>query len=483
MTVGKFNVEKTIETAQKLLDSEKNLSPALKAIMEVLIQLIILLCQRKTSANSHVPPSRDENRQRGSRRVPSGRKPGGQPGHPGTRLEPVENPDEICHHRVSECSHCGRNLRNKAAQREVTRQEFEIEVQVHVIEHRAEVKTCSHCEKETRAQFPAGVTQPVQYGSQVRALMVYLSQFQLIPYDRLQDLFWNFSLPLSKGTLANTVQLAYERLEKFERWAKAQLIHSFLIHADETGFYIEKKRYWLHCQTNDHVTLLYPHEKRGSAGVLASGVLSEFKGYLCHDDWKAYGQLEDCTHLCCNGHLIRELVGLEEEYPSLRWPKKMRLWLEKIHEQVTQAGGALDPPQVKRERRRLTRILQQAEKQSPCRPPKTKGRGRTAQGKARNLLERLKLHQASIVLYMENKDIPFTNNTAEQDIRMAKVQQKISGCFRSWEGAKAFCRIRSYLITARKNGQSPLDALECLFKGQSPPWMTELRFDHKLQES
>ena len=228
----------------------------------------------------------------------------------------------------------------------------------------------------------------------------------------------------------------------------------------------------MHCVSNDRWTLYYPHKKRGTDAMNDMGVLPSFKGILCHDHWKPYYKY-DCTHALCNAHHLRELTRAWEQ-DGQQWAQKMTNLLETINRTVTDAGGALDAQQSQKYRRKYRALIKQAEIEcpEPSRPPNEKGkRGRTKKSKFRNLLERLRDYEQDTLRFMDNEHVPFSNNLGENDIRMTKVQQKISGCFRSMDGAKIFCRIRSYLSTCRKQGVKSSHALDLLFKGKLPAFL------------
>jgi len=278
-------------------------------------------------------------------------------------------------------------------------------------------------------------------------------------------------IPVSAGSVFNFNKEAYEGLDAFERWAKIQLARSDLLHADETGVNIGAKRHWLHCASNASLTWFYPHAKRGLDAMDEMGILPLFKGVLCHDHWKPYYHY-DCTHALCNAHHLRELERAWEQ-DQQQWARQMQALLLEISQAVAEAGGCLPPDEAERWRRRYRRLLEKAEIECP--PPaesqRQGKRGRLKRSKARNLLERLRDFEPDVLRFMEVERVPFTNNQGENDLRMTKVQQKISGCFRSMEGAKFFCRVHSYLSTSRKQGMSATQALTLLFQGKNPDFM------------
>lgn len=471
MKIENIDVDSSIRSVKELLRKEKDLSPALRSSLEVLLLLVTLLLNRITlnSKNSSKPPSADPNRKKSSKKGKSHRKPGGQKGHTGTTLEPVDDPDE-----VSELQIDRRTLPKGAQYREVgyeSRQVIDIDISRFVTEYRAQILKDDRGNRFVAA-FPQGVNRPVQYGLNLKANAVYMSQHQLIPYDRIRDHFEDqMHIPVSAGSVFNFNREAYERLAPFEQWVKTELTKSMLIHADETGINIGGKRHWLHCASNASLTWFQPHEKRGTVAMDEVGILPFYKGTLCHDHWKPYYHY-GCTHALCNAHHLRELEQAWEQ-DQQQWAKEMQDLLIDIRTAVKDAGGCLPLDEAKRWRRRYRRLLKKAD--TECPPPdesQRKGkRGRLKRSKARNLLERLRDFEHDVLRFMEVESIPFTNNQSENDLRMTKVQQKISGCFRSMDGAKIFCRVRSYLSTCRKQGMTATQALTLLFQGKFPDFM------------
>ena len=466
MTIGKVDVTATLKKVEDLLAKDKTLSDSTRSLLEVLVLIVTLMADRLNlnSRNSSKPPSSDPNREKKPRKK-GDRKPGGQNGHPGRTLEKVDDPDKV------EVLKVDRAKLPKGQYTEVgyeTRQVFNIEITRVVTEYQAQILEDENGNRFT-ADFPEGVNQPVQYGTTVKAHAVYMSQFQLIPYDRLTDYFSDqLGIPVSAGSFFNFNRQAYDLLETFEALAKQKLVDAKLAHADETGVNINGDRRWLHCCSNDLWTLLYPHEKRGTEAMEEIGILPSFKGILVHDHWKPYYRY-DCTHSLCNAHHLRELTRAWEQ-DKQAWAKEMHELLETINRKVLDAGGVLSKYMQQKFRQQYRDLIAAAEKECP--PPdesRTKGqKGRIKRSKSRNLLERLRDFEDDVLRFMTIPEVPFTNNLGERDIRMTKVQQKISGCFRSMEGAKIFCRLRSYLSTCRKHGISSSDALEILFDSRLP---------------
>jgi len=475
VSVGKIDVTKTLASVEALLAKNRSVSPAVRGMIELLVTIIHLLVAKLglNSSNSSIPPSQDPRRPRGAKPKAKGRKrkPGGQKGHPGTTLEPVDNPDQIEDIAVDRRTIPPGQYRNAGYE---ARQVIDIRITQFVIEYRAEILEDAHS-RQFVAQFPAGVSRPAQYGKGVKVQAVYTSQQQLIPYDRIRDYFWDqCGIPISPGSIFRFNQEAYTLLEPFQSFLVAKLVQQALLHADETGIHINKTLYWLHCLCNENWTLFFPHAKRGGDAIKAMGVLEHFRGRLGHDHWKTYFQFL-CVHFLCNAHHLRELERAFEQ-DGQRWALNMRLLLLEIHDATTQAGGCLDEAAAKRFLSRYRNILTRGDRECPPATSRNTAakRGRLAQTKSRNLLDRLREFETETLRFMTDPLVPFTNNQCENDLRMTKVQQKISGCFRSFEGAQIFCRVRSYLSTCRKHGIQATEALQALFEGRLPEIISRL---------
>ena len=472
MKLEKIDITKPVEETEELLKNEQGISPALKASLKVLLLIIKLLAERLglNSTNSSIPPSQDQNRKKKDKGKKD-KKPGGQKGHKGHIIQKVEDPDiiepiDIDFSKLPDGSYTDVGFDS--------RQVIDIEITRTVTEYRAQmVQDESGCIYV--AEFPEGVSRPVQYGMSVKAHAVYLSQYQLIPYNRVEEHFGDWlDIPISKGSIYNFNLEAFRKLELFEKILKLKLTGTEFLHVDETGINIGGKGHWLHCISNLFWTYYYPHEKRGGDAMDQMGILPNFKGLLCHDHWKPYYNY-DCTHCLCNAHHLRELQRAWE-MDKHKWASNMKQLLLEASQAVIQADGKLTPKEVKKYRTRYRKILEEAEVECP--PPdenqRKKGqRGRLKRSKSRNLLERLKSFEDDVLRFMENEIVEFTNNQGERDIRMMKVQQKISGCFRSMKGAEIHARIKSYLSTCLKNNVGSREALELLFKGKLPDFVIQ----------
>ena len=427
------------------------------------------------SRNSGKPPSSDGPGVKPhpkSQRTPTGRKTGGQPGHSGHTLRLADKPDEVQVHTPSHCQGCGQSLERAPVVRRERRQVLDIPpVKVRVVEHQAETKCCPGCGVETTGAFPAGVDAPAQYGPGAATVAVYLNQEQLLPLERtcaaMADLF---GCPIAEGTVESAVAACHEQLVEVEAAIKGQVEGADVAHFDETGLNVGGKSSWLHVASTSGLTFYAAHQKRGREALDDMGVLPSFRGTAVHDGLSSYWQYGDCQHALCNAHHLRELTFVAEQLGQ-GWAQELKellLQIKRAVEVAREQGLAALAAATKRAfEARYDALLEAGLKMNP--PPEPTGkRGRPARGKAGNLVDRLREHKEAALAFMEDFAIPFDNNQAERDIRMVKVKEKISGCFRTMSGADRFCRIRGYISTLRKQGIPILSALGQAMAGNPP---------------
>lgn len=424
----------------------------------------------KNSKNSSKPPSTDTFfKPPKSQRKNTGKKQGGQKGHKGDTLKMAAHPDEVISYKVDYCEGCNKNLNSQLADRIERRQIYDIPpLHIKITEHQSEVKICS-CGCTNKA-FPQGVDHSVAYGSNIKSLIVYLQNYQLLPYERTTELISDlFNHNISKGTLYNTSKSAYNKLEDFENRLKELLTYCLVAGFDETGFRVMSKLLWLHsCSTPEHA-YYQVHQKRGSQAMDDIGILPEFKGIAVHDFWKSYYHYQ-CKHSLCNAHLLRDLIFIKERFEQ-SWADDLINLLLKMkaakQRAIDQGKSSLSKTTLNKYQKQYDLIVQNGLLLNPFKPPKKKTRGRHKKTPARNLLERLENYASDILRFLYDFQVPFDNNFSERDLRMMKVKQKISGCFRSLKGAQIFTRIRSFIVTARKQNINVFDALNNLFMDNS----------------
>jgi len=437
---------------------------------EKVADLVIELEQRlkKNSRNSHKPPSSDGLKKRPAKRKRRKGQAGGQKGRTGTTLRKSEQPDKVIEHGPQTCHSCGANLDDVAGAVIGRRQEVEVpERPIEIIEHQRVQKQCPCCGECTAGQWPEHIRGNIQYGRRFKALCVYLLNYQLLPYDRAGQLLKVlFGYQPGGGTLSDAQEQAYEALIEIEADIKGAIRASPVNHSDETGMRVEGKTQWLHVCSNASYTYYYWSQYRGQKAHQADGLLPQYQGILMHDAYATYFALE-CQHALCNAHLLRDLQAIYEADPNQGWPQHLRRLLQAAWAMVKRAKAEDQAYLPARQRDRILalfdRIIQRADQLVPRNLRQQGRRGRVAQSPARNLLDRLLAHKAAYLRFVTDFQVPFDNNLAERDLRMCKLQQKISGCFRTDRGADIFCRIRGYISTLLKQGHHILPALFSLF--------------------
>ncbi|WP_448528180.1 IS66 family transposase [Raineya sp.] len=400
------------------------------------------------SSNSHKPPSSDRYKnikkfsafERGE-----GKRRGGQEGHKGNTLQKVSIPDEVIVHQAEQCKVCGRKFSlEEASELVCSRQVFDIpEPKFQVIEHQVRGIRC--CGLFQAGEFPLDITAPVQYGKRIKTLVSMLSVGYSMPYCKISQLTEDlFGQAVNARVLIEANEELYEKMKGIEEQIKEEVLNSSVAHFDETGVRTSGKTYWIHTASTERCTYLFAHEQRGEEALRShSSLLSRFEGCAVHDCWKSYFSFGRVKHVLCNAHILRELNALIEN--GSVWAKAMQDLLLEAYRRHREGKLADISLQASYEA-----ICQQAEQEEPL--PETRSRGRPKNSKGRNLLNRLKAHQASVLAFAFEKGIPFTNNLAEQDIRCVKIKQKIAMCFRTFEGLKVYVRIKGVIKTFIKKG-------------------------------
>jgi len=479
VTVYEQGVDAVVDLVQNLsaqLDDQREMIASLTQRLNELEERLA-----KNSRNSSKPPSSDgvtkpkPKPKPKSLRGKSGKKPGGQKGHSGTTLSLIENPDRVVLHFPEECEGCGGTLCGEASEVVVgyeRRQVVDVPpiLALEVTEHRSRCKRCLGCGWATTAPFPPEASaRGVSYGPRIKALSVYLMGYQLLPYERASELLFDlFGKPApGAGTLHSALRGCFEGLGKTEQAIKEGLVGAKVGHFDETGLRVGGKGMWVHVASTAKLTHYAVHSKRGFEATEEVGILPAFEGVAVHDGLSAYRHYERCEHALCNAHHLRELTFVEEEHEQ-EWAGQMKGLLSEIEETVREEaalGGAyLTPERIEGFEGRYQELLEAGLEANPP-PERTGKRGRPKQSKGKNLVDRLGKHRLSVLRFMYDFTVPFENNQAERDLRMVKVRQKVSGGFRTEEGAAAFLRIRGYISTVRKQGKNVLAALEGVFTG------------------
>lgn len=427
----------------------------------------------KNSHNSSKPPSSDGLRKKKrtrSQRKRSKKKSGGQEGHQGTNLEMADSPDRVKKLRVKKCACCGLSINGARPKKYESRQVFEIPAPVvEVTEYQAEITDCPHCGAENRAAFPAGITHKTQYGNNLRSIAVYLRNYQLIPLERTAEMFKDlFGVPLSEGTVVAASARCAEALCGFYEWVIERIRESRVVDFDESGLNIGGSLHWIHTAGTPLLTAYVAHKRRGSVAFDVMGILPGFTGTAVHDHLPAYFKYP-CKHSLCNAHHIRELIYVYEQ-EGQKWAQSMidcLLEIKKSVETAAEKGKPIASSLMRHYEKKYQGILRQGFRINPLPEEEpVKKRGRKKKPKTLNLLIRLRDFQKETLAFMYDRDVPFDNNLAERDIRMIKVQQKISGLFRTMSGAEQFCRIRSFISTARKQGVNVIDAIYQIMSGR-----------------
>jgi transposase len=426
----------------------------------------------KNSKNSSKPPSSDGYRKPISLRKSGIRKNGGQKGHEGHTLMPVENPDHTVIHEVKQCSNCHTSLEDEEVIDYERRQEFDMPpVRIEVTEHKAEIKNCPICGTRNKAEFPPNVTQPIQYGTRIKSWAVYFNNYHFIPLERTCEIFEDLlDHRLSDASvLQSNIDLA-DNVKPANEVVKQRLIGSDVANFDESGLRVEGKLNWLHVASTPMLTYYEFHQKRGQEAMDEIGILPEFEGTAIHDHWKPYFRYDKCRHGLCNAHHLRELTFVYQCYHQ-NWSQKMIDLLVEIKEEVEQTklcSDQLSPPKIEDFEKRYEETIEKGLKANPQPPEeqlRKKRRGKVKQSPPKNLLDRLKEYNKEVLAFMYDFQVPFDNNQGERDMRMVKVKQKVSGTFRTRKGADTFCCIRGYISTARKNGKKVIEAIHDAFNG------------------
>ena len=470
-------------TAEELNESLLQQIESLNATISAQTQLIAQLNQtiqelkeqlNKNSRNSSKPPSSDGFKKPApkSLRKPSGKKAGAQNGHQGAHLAVTAEPDETIKHMPSACGGCPHyEMCKGTACIAEKRHVVDAVVTINITEHQSlEIPVCMMHGDTRRGEFPADIKAAVQYGENLQALSVSLNTVGAVSVKRTHEILSGvFNIPISTGTISSMVKRCADCLTDTVSKIKQKMTRSGLGHFDETGTRVDKKLWWVHDASNCEYTYLDISPKRGFAGMEQCGVLTEFQGIAMHDCWASYWNYPDIQHAVCCAHLLRELTGIDENHPEQKWASAfidLLLEMKKVKDKAIEKGkGSLSYYHYHKFDKKYDELIEQARNENPLPEISEKKRGRKKKGKILALVERLANYKASVCLFVKNFAVPFDNNQAERDLRIIKVKTKVSGCFRTEEGARDYLKIMSYVGTAHKQRYNAYEAIKNAISG------------------
>ena len=443
-----------------------------RALVEALLMLLRLLMAvfmerhtAKTSANSSKPSSQ----------TPKDESALSRPGANGrgkvlerARSANTRTIETVQRLELAFCEHCGEDLRNVRCREHERRTQIDIVFEKVVTHLDAEVKRCPRCRTHSRAPFPEAFSVPLHYGAGIRAYVLNLLIAQMLSLRRVQQSIQTLiGLAISEATVLKYVLQLHRALERWEHSSIERLLTLPAMHVDETSLRVERKNHWIHVCSGGDITLKFLHPKRGQQAMDDIGIISRYRGVMIHDCWASYLAYDHCAHGLCGAHLLRELTFIVDA-GGFAWAANMKRLLQQTCVRVSaRKSKKLTHREYANLQKRYRNILTRGEKQLPPIPPKQNGRrGRVAKSDAHNLWQRLKEHESAVLLFAKDPHVSFTNNRAERDLRMSKVKQKVSGCFRRREYAQAYCRISSYLQTMANCGYNPLVAIQMALCGE-----------------
>ena len=465
-SVNKASLREEFDTLKgqfERLSAEGKVSPGLHSLFKALLMRFELLMAvfmekhtPKSSRNSGLPPSQT------AKEDQSASQPGTKAkGHART-VETVEVSP------LERCQNGGADLSDTPCQGHERRSRIDIVFEKVVSHLDAEIKQCPHCQTQTKGAFPSDLSGPVHYGLGIRAYVLNLLAAQMLSLKRVQQSIKTLvDRLISEATLLNSGRQLHQALAAWEQAAIAQLLAQPAVHVDETSLRVDRKNHWIHVYSAGDITLKFLHPKRGREAIEAINLIPRYGGAIIHDCWASSLAYKHCEHGLCGAHLLRELTFVVEAN-DYRWAANIKRRLKQTCARVAKRESkCLSEPEYKNLRKRYRNILTRGEKELPPIPPRQNGkRGRVAKSDAHNLWERLKHHEQAVLLFAKRPHVSFTNNRAERDLRMSKVKQKVSGCFRTRQYAEAYCRISSYLQTMANRGYNPLVAIQMALSGQ-----------------
>ncbi len=434
-------------------------------IIELILSIFLEKKTKKHSQNSSKPPSQTDKDE--SAIVHPGSKGKGKSENT-TTANNMRVKETVTISKVIDCDVCGEDLSNTACHDYERRTKIDILFEKTVEHVDAEIKECPTCESKVKGSFPSDMHGPLQYGSGIKAFMVNLLICQMIALNRIQKLVKSMiGVIISEASILKFVLRLYQALTQWEASAVEQILKHPAINVDETSFRVDKKNHWIHVYSSGDITLKFLHRKRGTEAINAINIIPRYGGTIIHDCWSSYLSYHQCGHGLCGSHLLRELTFTVES-TGYAWATNMKRLLQEACKTVSKSKTKkLTNKAYANLQKNYRNILTRGEKELPIIPPKPKGkRGKIAKSDAHNLWERFKEHESAVLLFAKDPYVSFTNNRAERDLRMSKVKQKVSGCFRTELYANAYCRISSYLQTMANKGYNPLIAIQMAMAGE-----------------
>lgn len=434
-------------------------------LVELVISIFMEKATKKNSSNSGIPPSQTDEDQTTPKKNRSKEETQDSSDTKASNTRTVET---ITTATVETCSNCHACLQDVACQSVQRRTRIDIIFEKTVEHTDAQVKKCPACNHKTTGAYPEDMHGPLQYGNGLKAYIIHLLVSQMIPLNRVQkQLATLIDVVISQTTMLCYIMKLYYALEQWEADSIKLILATEFIHVDETSMRVNKKKCWIHVYSSGDIVLKFIHKKRGKKAIRSIGIIPRFKGVLIHDCWSSYLSYEHLLHALCGAHLLRELKFIVQSN-GYAFARNMKKLLKKTCKKVALSDDkAVSDKEYQRLQKHYRNLITRGEKELPEIPKKPKGkRGKVAKSDAHNLLERMKKYEAAVLLFAKYSHVAFTNNRAERDLRMDKVKQKVSGCFRTFKYAKAYCRIVSYIKTMQNKNISPMVAIQMALTGQ-----------------
>jgi transposase len=448
----------------KMAEESRTLFQALLMLFELLMAVFMEKHTTKNSRNSSLPSSQTNQDESTPQSGAKAKGQGYDTGH-GANTRTVET---VALAPVNVCENCGEDLSDTPCQGHERRTRIDIIFEKVVSHVDAEIKQCPRCQAQTKGGFPQDLSGPLQYGFGIKAYILNLLLAQMLSLKRVQQSINTLiDQVISEATILKYVMQLHQALARWEQAGVAQILTQPTMHVDETSLRVDRKNHWIHVYSAGKITLKFLHPKRGAEAIEAINIIPRYGGTIIHDCWASYLSYAHCGHGLCGSHLLRELTFIVESN-AYRWAVNIKTLLKQTCSLVSKRPSkSLSETEYKNLRKRYRNLLTRGEKELPPIPPRQNGkRGRVAKSDAHNLWERLKRFEEAVLLFAKLPHVPFTNNRAERDLRMSKVKQKVSGCFRTPQYAEAYCRISSYLQTMANQGYNPLVAIQMALSGE-----------------